>query len=274
MVRARERARRFSPGSLAAHAPRPALSRAPACIAKLLTVRTEQPGSEVVLPEEDIVALCRKAREIFLSQPMLLEVRAPINICGDTHGQFHDLLRLFEMGGFPPATNYLFLGDYVDRAKQSIETITLMLCYKIKYPETFFLLRGNHECAAINRFYGFFVECKRASRVSSFVLCLPVAPSPSRARVATAPARALFPGRYSVKLWRIFGDCFNCMPVSAVVEDKIICMHGGLSPELEQLSQITELPRPTEIPEDGLLCDLLWSDPTPRSSAGATTRAA
>ena len=83
------------------------------------------------------------------------------------------------------------------------------------------------------------------------------APSPSRARVATAPPRALFPGRYSVKLWRIFGDCFNCMPVSAVVEDKIICMHGGLSPELEQLSQITELPRPTEIPEDGLLCDLL-----------------
>jgi len=201
-----------------------------ACIAKLLTVRTEQPGSEVVLPEEDIVALCRKAREIFLSQPMLLEVRAPINICGDTHGQFHDLLRLFEMGGFPPATNYLFLGDYVDRAKQSIETITLMLCYKIKYPETFFLLRGNHECSALNRIYGFFDECKR---------------------------------RYSVKLWRIFGDCFNCMPVAAVVEDKIICMHGGLSPELEQLSQITELPRPTEIPEDGLLCDLLWSDPDP-----------
>ena len=163
MVRARERARRFSPGSLAAHAPRPALSRAPACIAKLLTVRTEQPGSEVVLPEEDIVALCRKAREIFLSQPMLLEVRAPINICGDTHGQFNDLLRLFEMGGFPPATNYLFLGDYVDRAKQSIETITLMLCYKIKYPETFFLLRGNHECSALNRIYGFFDECKRAS---------------------------------------------------------------------------------------------------------------
>ena len=88
------------------------------------------------------------------------------------------------------------------------------------------------------------------------------APSPSRARVATAPPRA-GTGRYSVKLWRIFGDCFNCMPVSAVVEDKIICMHGGLSPELEQLSQITELPRPTEIPEDGLLCDLLWSDPDP-----------
>ena len=86
-----------------------------------------------------------------MSQPMLLEVSAPINICGDTHGQYLDLLRLFEMGKFPPAANYLFLGDYVDRADQSIETICLLLCYKVKYPENFFLLRGNHECASINR---------------------------------------------------------------------------------------------------------------------------
>ena len=109
------------------------------------------------------------------------------------------MLRLFEVGGFPPESNYLFLGDYVDRAKQSIEVITLVLCFKIKYPETFFLLRGNHECASLNRIYGFYDECKR---------------------------------RYSVKLWRIFADCFNCMPVAALVEDKIFCTHGGLSPDL------------------------------------------
>jgi len=107
-----------------------------------------------------------KAREIFLEQPMLLELEAPIKICGiefenlgDIHGQYQDLIKLFEYAGFPGDTNYLFLGDYVDRGKQSIETICLMLAYKLKHPENFFMLRGNHECSSINRIYGFYDEC-------------------------------------------------------------------------------------------------------------------
>lgn len=118
----------------------------------------------------------------------------------------------------------------MDRGKQSLETICLLLAYKIKYPENFFLLRGNHECASINRIYGFYDECKR---------------------------------RYSIKLWKTFTECFNCLPVAAIIDEKIFCMHGGLSPDLNTLDQIKRIIRPTDVPDQGLLCDLLWSDPDP-----------
>ena len=187
-----------------------------------------QPGQTVNLSENVIKTLCIKAKEIFLKQSILLELGPCLNICGDIHGQFYDLLQLFELGGYPPEKNYLFLGDYVDRGKQSIETICLLFAYKIKYPENFFLLRGNHECSSVNRIYGFFDECKR---------------------------------RYSVKLWKNFIDCFNCLPIAAVIDDTIFCCHGGLSPDLTFIEQIKTILRPTDVPEYGMLCDILWSDP-------------
>lgn len=124
------------------------------------TVRGSRQNKSVQMSEAEVRGLCLKSREIFLQQPILLELEAPLIICGDIHGQYTDLLRLFEYGGFPPAANYLFLGDYVDRGKQSLETICLLLAYKIKYPENFFLLRGNHECASINRIYGKILNLK------------------------------------------------------------------------------------------------------------------
>ena len=105
----------------------------------------------VCLKNSEITAICSAAREVFLSQPTLIELSPPVKIVGDVHGQYSDLIRLFEMCGFPPKSNYLFLGDYVDRGKQSLETILLLLCYKVKFPENFFLLRGNHECANVTR---------------------------------------------------------------------------------------------------------------------------
>jgi serine/threonine-protein phosphatase PP1 catalytic subunit len=128
---------------------------------RLLSVRGVRPRGRIPIPESDIRSLCEVAQRVMMSQPMLLQLEAPIKVVGDVHGQYYDLLRLFEIGGFPPAANYLFLGDSVDRGKMSIETMCLLLIYKVKYPNNFFLLRGNHECASINRIYGFFDECKQ-----------------------------------------------------------------------------------------------------------------
>ena len=197
-------------------------------IEKLLSQKLKKSSKPISLDYTEIKYLCIKVRQILISQPVFLELESPINICGDTHGQFTDLLKLFDSGGFPPSQNYLFLGDYVDRGKQSIETICLLFAYKIKFEENFFLLRGNHECASINRIYGFYDECKK---------------------------------RYSIKLWKLFIDCFNCLPISAIIDNKILLMHGGLSPELNNINQLKNIIRPTDVPEEGLLCDLLWSDP-------------
>jgi len=121
-------------------------------IARLLEVGySGKVSKHVCLKNTEITSLCLAAREVFLSQPTLIELSPPVKIVGDVHGQYSDLIRLFEMCGFPPSANYLFLGDYVDRGKQSLETILLLLCYKVKFPENFFLLRGNHECANVTR---------------------------------------------------------------------------------------------------------------------------
>lgn len=197
-------------------------------IEKLLEVRGSRPGRTVQLAENDMRTLATKSREVLLSQPSLLELEAPIKICGDIHGQYYDLIRLFENGGFPPTANYLFLGDYVDRGKQGLETICLVLAFKLKFPENFFILRGNHECGSINRIYGFFDECKR---------------------------------RYNIRMWKIFTDVFNCLPVACIIDDKIFCCHGGLSPELQSMDQIKKITRPCDVADQGLICDLLWSDP-------------
>lgn len=212
------------------------------CIDRLLQIGMKKPQNtqrtlkdKLPLSSQEIKVILAKSRSIFLDQPTLLRLSPSVKIVGDIHGQFHDLIRIFNSCGYPPYTNYLFLGDYVDRGYKSLETILLLLCYKIKYPENFFMLRGNHESANITKIYGFYDECKRR---------LP-----------------LISGSH--KLWKNFIDVFNTLPIAATINDKIFCIHGGLSPDLHDLKQIENIKRPTDIPDKGLLADLLWSDPDP-----------
>ena len=190
-------------------------------VTKLLKVGENSRGkidakADGKLTEKEIEVVLETVRGILMNQPCALELEAPVQIVGDVHGQYIDLLRIFETCGFPPSANYLFLGDYVDRGKNGLEVIVLLLAYKVKYPENFFLLRGNHECASINRIYGFYDECKR---------------------------------RYSVKLWKRFQGVFNVLPFAAVVDEKIFCIHAGLSPD-----QVKRIARPTDVPDSGLTC--------------------
>ncbi|ETN73248.1 phosphoprotein phosphatase 1 domain protein [Necator americanus] len=188
------------------------------------------------------------AKELFAAQPMMLECSAPLNICGDIHGQLSDLIRIFNMVhssselsinstifqvGWPPTVNYLFLGDYIDRGQWSVETILLLLLLKLKFPDNFLLLRGNHETVIVNRIYGFYEDLVR--------------------RFGTP------------RLFNSFQDVFAVMPMSAIVSDRILCMHGGLSPQLLSAASIdilNRIARPVpDPPNPSLPLDLLWADP-------------
>ncbi|KAH0790329.1 Ser/Thr protein phosphatase [Histomonas meleagridis] len=184
--------------------------------------------SKINLTVKDIIFIISKSKPLLLLESSLLNLKAPLNICGDIHGQFTDLIHLFKLGGMPPNSRYLFLGDYVDRGKNSIECICLLLALKIKYPDSIYLLRGNHECEEMTALYGFSSECT---------------------------------DRANETVYKEFCQLFDTFPIAAVISNKIFCVHGGLSPELESINQIKTIQRPTPIPENGLLTDLLWSDP-------------
>lgn len=197
-----------------------------------------------LLTEAEVHQLCHKACEIFLLEENVQEVDVPITVCGDVHGQFHDLIELFRVGGRPPDKNYLFMGDYVDRGYYSVETVSLLFALKVRYPDRITLTRGNHESRQITQVYGFYDECLRK-----------------------------YGG--NVQVFKLFCDAFDFIPLAAMIERQILCLHGGLSPSIDHINAINDIKRIQEVPHEGAMCDLLWSDPDDnRPSWGPSPRGA
>ncbi|KAI7899932.1 Metallo-dependent phosphatase-like protein [Cokeromyces recurvatus] len=166
-----------------------------------------------------------------MNESNVVHIKAPVTVVGDIHGQYYDLIEIFRIGGYCPDTNYLFLGDYVDRGLYSIETISLLTCLKLRYPERVQLVRGNHESRTVTQTYGFYSECLR---------------------------------KYgTIQVWQYFTDMFDYLTLSVVIDNSIFCVHGGLSPSIHVLDQIKIIDRFKEIPHEGAMADLVWSDPDP-----------
>ncbi|KAI8853896.1 Metallo-dependent phosphatase-like protein [Chytridium lagenaria] len=181
------------------------------------------------LPEPDIKRLCDIVKELLMEESNIQPVQAPVTICGDIHGQFYDLMELFRVGGEIPTTSYIFMGDFVDRGYYSLETFTLLLALKARYPDKITLLRGNHESRQITQVYGFYDECQT---------------------------------KYgNANVWKYCCSVFDYLTLAAIIDGRVLCVHGGLSPDVRTLDQIRTIQRCQEVPHEGAFCDLMWSDP-------------
>eukprot|EP00727_Mastigamoeba_balamuthi_P006419 m51a1_g2398 putative protein phosphatase 4 catalytic subunit (305) ;mRNA; f:758916-759992 len=180
--------------------------------------------------EQDVHWLCELVKDLSWEEGNVVQVHPPVVIAGDVHGQLEDTVRaVLKTGGWPPQQQWLFLGDMVDRGHHSLETVLLLFALKARFPDKVTLLRGNHESRAITQVYGFYDEVvKKYGRASA---------------------------------WRWCTDAFDMLPISALVGDSVFCVHGGLSPTIPTLDSIQAIVRKREVPLEGSMCELLWSDP-------------
>ncbi|KAI9857889.1 MAG: hypothetical protein M1813_008004 [Trichoglossum hirsutum] len=303
------------------------------------------------IPEPQVRELCYKARELLIEEGNVVGVDAPVTICGDIHGQFHDLMELFRVGGDVPDTNYLFMGDFVDRGFYSLESFLLLLCLKVRYPDRITLIRGNHESRQITTVYGFYDECLRKyGSANVWRYCCEVfdylalgalvmgasstvqpTPNPSSMNITSSPRNSdiLAPSEdeeLEIEVLNSTGEVVTRVlkrdiapaaqpaietdptPDSAEVSfgststvpyertptltgppgsgasgdsmgsrqsgGAVLCVHGGLSPLVETVDKIRLLDRKQEVPHEGAMCDLLWSDPDEIDGWGLSPRGA
>ncbi|ELP86026.1 serine/threonine protein phosphatase PP-X isozyme, putative [Entamoeba invadens IP1] len=183
-----------------------------------------------LLPDHTILELCFFSKSLLSREPNVLTLKSPVTVCGNIQGQFHDLLNIFSLGGFPPSTQYLFLGNYVGKGIYNVEVVSLLLLFKLKYPDKIHLIRGNFDTMMLSQLYGFYDECIR---------------------------------KYgSPRVWTLFTDVFNYLPVTAVINETMFCVHAGISQHLRTIDQISFcISRNCEITSESLMADLVWSDP-------------
>lgn len=291
------------------------------------------------IPETQVRELCYKARELLIEEANVVTVDAPVTICGDIHGQFHDLMELFRVAGDVPDTAYLFMGDFVDRGFYSLESFLLLLCLKVRYPDRVTLIRGNHESRQITTVYGFYDECVRKyGSANVWRYCCEVfdylalgalvlgastevpenkmqvqqydtqgtlpepegeiecevldangdvrdrllrrqfnfAPRQGGSRLSPGPDRDVeeppsSPGTSPVQPVHIPSSLYKS---PSTTTGALLCVHGGLSPLIENLDQIRLIDRKQEVPHEGAMCDLLWSDPDDIEGWGLSPRGA
>ncbi|KAK5998343.1 Serine/threonine-protein phosphatase 4 catalytic subunit B [Cladobotryum mycophilum] len=272
------------------------------------------------IPEAQVRELCHRARELLIEEGNVVTVTAPVTICGDIHGQFHDLMELFRVGGDVPDTNYLFMGDFVDRGFYSLESFLLLLCLKVRYPDRMTLIRGNHESRQITTVYGFYDECLRKyGSANVWRYCCDVFDYLALGAIVLGAANTLSSGsgaeddteievcdqngsiisRFPRQRNRIHGEAQEQAPASPRASgtgDKngppgtgasgssggsignptgaVLCVHGGLSPLVDTVDKIRLIDRKQEVPHEGAMCDLLWSDPDEIDGWGLSPRGA
>ncbi|KAI1779742.1 Metallo-dependent phosphatase [Hypoxylon cercidicola] len=274
------------------------------------------------IPEPQVRELCHKARELLIEEGNVVTVAAPVTICGDIHGQFHDLMELFRVGGDPPDTNYLFMGDFVDRGFYSLESFLLLLCLKVRYPDRMTLIRGNHESRQITTVYGFYDECLRKyGSANVWRYCCDIFDYLALGAIVLNASNTLSPPNdmtpsedyadqdIEIEVCNADGDMMSRFvrqngdePVERErkspngIQPKtgppgtgassasggtignptgaVLCVHGGLSPLIDTVDKIRLLDRKQEVPHEGAMCDLLWSDPDEIDGWGLSPRGA